>query len=287
MAAALTSVRAIEDELRSLRIDRKTGAALQRTSVLTHIAWVPEEWVAAAEDVLAGLAERHPSRTIVLVPEPDADDGLEAAAEVECYPVGDGRSVCVDTLRIRLRGRRSEAPASVVEPLLISDLPVFLRWRGMPPFAEQPFEQLVDVVDRLIVDSTEWPDLPGAYGRLAEYFDRVAVSDIAWARTSRWRPMLASLWPGIGEVKRVRVSGTAAQAHLLAGWLRSRLRREIELEHDPSDRLVGVEIDGEPAPFPPGDPPPPAELLSDELDRFSRDRIYEEAARSAAADAPR
>jgi glucose-6-phosphate dehydrogenase assembly protein OpcA len=287
VAAALTSVRAIEDELRSLRIDRKTGAALQRTSVLTHIAWVPEEWVAAAEDVLAGLAERHPSRTIVLVPEPDADDGLEAAAEVECYPVGDGRSVCVDTLRIRLRGRRSEAPASVVEPLLISDLPVFLRWRGMPPFAEQPFEQLVDVVDRLIVDSTEWPDLPGAYGRLAEYFDRVAVSDIAWARTSRWRPMLASLWPGIGEVKRVRVSGTAAQAHLLAGWLRSRLRREIELEHDPSDRLVGVEIDGEPAPFPPGDPPPPAELLSDELDRFSRDRIYEEAARSAAADAPR
>ena len=287
MAAALTSVRAIEDELRPLRIDRKTGAALQRTSVLTHIAWVPEEWVAAAEDVLAGLAERHPSRTIVLVPEPDADDGLEAAAEVECYPVGDGRSVCVDTLRIRLRGRRSEAPASVVEPLLISDLPVFLRWRGMPPFAEQPFEQLVDVVDRLIVDSTEWPDLPGAYGRLAEYFDRVAVSDIAWARTSRWRPMLASLWPGIGEVKRVRVSGTAAQAHLLAGWLRSRLRREIELEHAPSDRLVGVEIDGEPAPFPPGDPPPPAELLSDELDRFSRDRIYEEAARSAAADAPR
>ena len=78
------------------------------------------------------------------------------------------------------------------------------------------------------------------------------------------------------------MSGTAAQAHLLVGWLRSRLGREIELEHDPSDRLVGVEIDGDPAPFPPGDPPPPAELLSDELDRFGRDRIYEEAVRAAA-----
>jgi glucose-6-phosphate dehydrogenase assembly protein OpcA len=281
VATALSSVRAIQDELRALRIDRETGAALQRTSVLTHIAWVPEEWVAAAEDVLAGLAERHPSRTIVLVPEPDAEDGLEGDAEVECYPAGDGRSVCVDTIRIRLRGRRAQAPASIVQPLLIPDLPVFLRWRGMPPFGAQPFEQLVDVVDRLIVDSTEWPGLPGPYARLAEVFDRVAVSDIAWARTSRWRPQLASLWPGIGEVQRLRVSGTEAQAHLLAGWLRSRLGREIELEHDPSDRLVGVESDGEPAPFPPGDPPPPAELLSDELDRFGRDRIYEEAVRSA------
>ena len=281
MATALTSVRAIEDELAALRVDTATGTPFQRTSVLTHIAWVPEEWVAAAEDVLAGLEERHPSRTIVLVPEPNAEDGLEGGVEVECYPSGDGRSVCVETIRIHLRGRRSEAPASVVQPLLIPDLPVFLRWRGMPPFGEQPFEQLVDVVDRLIVDSTEWPDLPGAYRQFADHFDRVVVSDIAWARTSRWRPMLASLWPGIAEVKRVRVSGTAAQAHLLAGWLRSRLRREIELEHDPSDRLVGVEIDGEPAPFPPGDPPPPAELLSDELDCFSRDRIYEEAARAA------
>ena len=37
----------------------------------------------------------------------------------------------------------------------------------------------------------------------------------------------------------------------------------------------------EPAPFPPGERPDPADLLSDELDRFSRDRVYEEAVRSA------
>src|SRR5919198_2324446 len=239
VAAALTSVTAIEDELASLRVDTETGAVFQRTSVLTHIAWVPEEWVAAAEDVLTGLAERHPSRTIVLVPEPDGDAELDGGVEVECYPVGDGRSVCVETIRIRLGGRRAEAPASVVQPLLIPDLPVFLRWRGLPTYGAHHFEQLVDVVDRLIVDSTEWPGLPAPYAQLAELFDRVAVSDIAWARTSRWRPQLASLWPGIADVKRVRVSGTAPQAHLLAGWLRSRLGRKIELEHEPSDRLGG------------------------------------------------
>ncbi|MBA3736740.1 MAG: glucose-6-phosphate dehydrogenase assembly protein OpcA, partial [Actinobacteria bacterium] len=162
------------------------------------------------------------------------------------------------------------------------DLPVFLRWRGVPSFDSDAFRSLVDVVDRLIVDSTEWPDVPAPYGPLADVFDRVVVSDIAWARTSRWRRQLASLWPDIGDVKAIRVTGTAAQAQLLAGWLRSRLDRDVELEHEPSDQLVGVDIDGQPAPFPPGDAPPASDLLSEELDKFERDRFYEEAVRRAA-----
>src|SRR5207253_8926082 len=172
-----------------------------------------------------------------------------------------GRKVSMETIRLKLCGKRVQAPASIVEPLLLPDLPVFLRWRGLPPFGERTLEQLVDTVDRLIVDSTEWPGLPEPYERLTEIFDRVAVSDIAWARTSRWRPQLASMWPGIADVKRIRVTGTAAQAQLLAGWLRSRLKHDVALEHDPSDRLAGVELGGKPAPFPPGDPPSGSDLL--------------------------
>jgi len=280
MAKALASIAEIDRQLGKLRLDPASGEPFQRTSVMTHVAWVPEAWVEAAEDVLAGLAERHPSRTIVLIPEPDADDGLDASVEVDCFPSGEDRQVCTETIRLRLRGNRSRAPASVVEPLLLPDLHTFLRWRGLPPFGERPFEQLVDTVDRLIVDSTEWPGLPEAYERLAGIFDRVAVSDIAWARTSRWRPHLATLWPGIAKVSQMKVTGTEAQAHLLAGWLRSRLGREIELQHEPADRLTGVELDGEPVAFPPGDPPKPADVLSDELERFTRDRVYEDAVRA-------
>jgi glucose-6-phosphate dehydrogenase assembly protein OpcA len=282
VATALASISEIEHELASLRMREGHAEPYQRTSVMTHIAWVPERWVEAAEDVLAGLAERHPSRTIVLIPDPGAKDGFDASVEVERFSVGESRQVGAETIRLRLCGGRAAAPASIVQPLLLPDLPVFLRWRGLPPFGERCFAELVDVVDRLIVDSTEWPGLPEPYARLAEVFDRAAVSDIAWARTSRWRPQLASLWPGIADVKRIKVTGTEAQAHLLAGWLRSRLKREVELEHEPSDRLVGVEVDGEPAPFPPGERPDPADLLSDELDRFTRDRVYEDAARAAA-----
>ena len=281
MATALGTISAIDRELAERRVDPQTGEPSQRTSVMTHIAWVPKQWVEAAEDVLTGLADRHPSRTIVLVPDPEAEDGIEAMADVAQYPLGNGRQVCVETIRVRLNGSRAEVPASVVQPLLLPDLPVFLRWRGLPPFGARPFEELIDVVDRLIVDSTEWPDLPAPYTRLAEIFDRVVVSDIAWARTSRWRPQLASLWPGIKDVKTIEVTGTEAQADLLAGWLRSRLGHDVALEQVPSDRLEGVKVDGEPAPFPPGDPPHPADLLSDELDRFTRDRVYEDAVRSA------
>jgi hypothetical protein len=268
----------IERRLAELRAAAEEGGMI-RTSVLTHLAWVPPEWEQQALDTLAGMAERHPSRTIVLLPQPGAsEDGIDASLALRTFPLPEStRSICTEVIELRLRGRRCVAPASIVAPLLVADLPVFLRWRGLTPFGERPFEELVDLVDRLIVDSTEWPGLPAPYGQLAQVFDRTAVSDIAWARTSRWRRQLATLWPGIAEVRRIRVRGTEAQAHLLAGWLRSRLRRSVELEHEPADKLLGVDIDGQPAPFPPGDPPQPSDVLSDELERFARDRVYEAA----------
>ena len=251
---------------------------------MTHIAWVPTPWLDRARTALAGMAERHPSRTILLVPEPNSGESrIDAQVSLECYAVPDvDRNVCSEVIELTLLGNRAAVPASIVEPLLIADLPVFVRWRGEPPWGAPELEQLVDLTDRLVVDSTEWEDLPHPYGHLVELFERTAVSDIAWARTSRWREHLATLWPGIAGVGTIRVRGTAAQGRLLLGWLRSRLARdEILLELVETDRLEGIDLDGEPVPFPPGDPPSPSEVLSEELDRFGRDRIYEDAVRAA------
>lgn len=286
MATTLTDCRLgeVSAELARLRGEIASRRPSMRTSVMTHVAWVPEPWLDAARSALAGMHERHPSRTVLLVPAPDADDGIDADVAVESYDVpGVDRRVVTEVIELRLRGRRSRAPASVVEPLLISDLPVFLRWRGEPDWGSQELEQLVAIVDRLVVDSTEWDGLPASYARLAALFDRVVVSDIAWERTSRWRRLLASLWPEIAGVKHVRVAGTQAQALLLGGWLRSRLQRDdIEIEHVAAERLTGVELDREPAPFPPGDPPPPSDALSEQLDVFARDAVYESAVTAVA-----
>jgi hypothetical protein len=270
----------VDTALARLRDEAAAEAPSMRTSVMTHIAWVPYGWREQARAVLEGMAELHPSRTILLFPEPNADDNrIDARAEVERWEVPDtDRGLVTEVVELTLRGSRAKAPASIVEPLLISDLPVFLRWRGEPPWDAPELEELVAVTDRLIVDSTEWEDLPGPYRRLAELFPRCAASDIAWARTSRWRSHLATLWPGIADVGTVRVRGTTAQAWLLCGWLRARLgREEIALEHEQAERLEGVALDGEPVPLPPGDPPTPSDVLSDELERFTADPVYEAA----------
>jgi glucose-6-phosphate dehydrogenase assembly protein OpcA len=249
---------------------------------MTHIAWVPPEWQSVAEETLAGMAERHPSRTLLLVPQPEEPDGLDALLALRCFPIGD-RAVCGEVIELTLRGNRAVAPASIALPLLISDLPVFCRWRGEPDWGSTELEQLTGIVDRLIVDSTEWGALPEGYASLAELFSKVTVSDIAWERTERWRSLLASLWPEIRGVGQIRVQGTPAQAHLLAGWLRSRLGHAVAVEIEERDRLEGIDLDGRPAPFPPGQPPNASDVLSAQLDRFGRDRIYEEAVRAAAA----
>ena len=253
-----------------------------RTSFMTHVAWIPPKWESAARQVLAGLDERYPSRTILLFPEGcPREDGLDASVSLRCFAVGSGRHVCTEIVELRLSGRRAQAPASLVMPLLLPDLPVFLRWRGRPLFGSRVFEQLIRVADRLVVDSSEWDGLQAAYRDHVGAFDQAVVSDIAWARTLEWRQALALRWPAIAEVRSLAVTGPRADALLLAGWLRSRLACDVELEHEEAAELEGVTVDGDPVDVPLDERRTASDLLSDELDRFTRDPVYEAAVRAA------
>jgi glucose-6-phosphate dehydrogenase assembly protein OpcA len=272
-----TTIAEIERALAELR-----EASDLRTSVMTHTAWVPEEWLDAARETLAGLAERHPSRTIILVPRPQEDDALDAHVSFECFPLlGEERHICSEVMELQLKGRRAEAAASIVLPLLLPDLPVFLRWRGRPPFDSDVLDDLVEVVDRLVVDSREWDEVRDGFRHLAELFDRAAVSDIAWARTLPWRAGLARLWPDVAHVRDLRVSGPQSEALLLVGWLRSRLGRDVDLAQEPAGELEAVAVDGQDVAAPKEPPRSASDLLSDELDRFSRDPVYEAAVTGA------
>jgi hypothetical protein len=269
-------------ELREASAEETEGPDM-RTSVMTHIAWVPEEWQEAALETLEGLAERHPSRTILLFPAPDALDGLDARAAVLAFPLrGARRHIATEVVELTLRGRRGRAPSSIVTPLLVADLPVFLRWRGRPPFGAPEVEQLIEITDRLVVDSSEWPDVPTAYRDLEDIFERTACSDIAWRRTLPWRRELARLWPEVAEAETLRMVAPSAEAHLLVGWLRSRLGKPVELDHEEAPSVEAVAVDGRhvsPRRF---DPASPSELLSAELDELARNQIYEEAVRASA-----
>ena len=170
-----------------------------------------------------------------------------------------------------------------MQPLLIADLPTFCRWRGLPPWGEPELEQLVDVCDRLVVDSSEWRGLPGAYEELAKLFDRIAVSDIAWGRAVGWRGRLAAEWPEIKKVEaavRDRAESGRAPARRLAALAaaeagaarrteprsRARARRDRRGAGRAAARAARRAA---------------SDLLSAELDQFGRDPIYEAAVSAA------
>jgi glucose-6-phosphate dehydrogenase assembly protein OpcA len=267
----------IERELAELRSDSMD----LRTSMMTHLGWAPPKWQDAARETLAGLAELHPSRTILLFPQEGGRDALDADVALQCYSLPElERHVCSEVIELRLHGSLATSPASVVLPLALPDLPVFLRWRGKPAFLSPAFEQLVDVVDRLVVDSREWEDVPSSYRELVPYFERVAISDIVWGRTLRWRRAIAELWPAIREADRLHVCGPLPETMLLRGWLASRLDREIALRHEPAEHVELLAIDGHEV-VAREERTSPSDLLSHELDRFSRDEVYEQAVATA------
>ena len=253
-----------------------------RTSTMTHVVWAPPRWLPRVKRVLGGLAERHPSRTIILVPLPGRRSEVVAETAVRDFPIEGGREVLSEVIEIRLRGEARRHPASIVLPLLISDLPAFCRWRGRPDWGGHAFHELVEVCDRLIVDSSEWRDVPAAYADLARLFERVAASDLAWRRGLPWRAALAARWPGIRRMERLAVEGPRADAELLAAWLRSSLRREVALTRRDAPALTAVRVDGDPVTLPSrSGSPTGSELLSAELDTLARDAVFERAVRGA------
>ncbi len=274
----------IERQLGRLRArEEDDGTPDLRTSTMTHIVWCPPKWRAKARATLAGLLERHPARTIFLIPTPSSKATIDSRVELKDFELqGLSREVLSEVIEIRLGGSAAKHPGSIVLPLLVSDLPVFCRWRGEPSWGSVPLAEIVGLTDRLVVDSSEWRGVPTAYTRLAQLFDSVAVSDIAFSRTLPWRRRLAELWPEIKTIEKLRVAGPRADAELVAGWLRSRLKREIALTRRDAPEVNAMWVDGEPVESP-GELLSGSELLSAELDQFGRNAVYEAAVRAVVA----
>src|SRR5215207_363637 len=98
------TIRDVERELNELR-DASTEPGQPprlRTSVMTHVAWVPERWADAAHGVMAELGERHPSRVILLFPRPDDPrDVIDAEVDYRCFVRGgQEREVCSEVITL-------------------------------------------------------------------------------------------------------------------------------------------------------------------------------------------
>jgi len=164
-------------------------------------------------------------------------------------------------------------------PLLRSDLPVFLRWRGpLDTEHEASLSSLIGLADRLIVDSGEWSDPDGGYVLLRDRFDSIASSDLAWRRLEPWRRAIAACRPRPRAVEQVSVMGPELESRLLAAWLRERLGCKIRFEHTSAAHLSLVSLDGVAVSPPRFANRGASELLSLDLEQMTRDPVFEEAA---------
>ena len=248
--AEAAGIVALERELKRLRRAQSAHAREQartvaRAAVLNLVVYADRELHARrSAQSISDLASRHPSRAIVLLADRGAHEGAEGRLEMHCHlPTAENATqVCYEQILIRARGDADERLASVVIPLLVPDLPVFLWWTGSPPVAGRAFGQLVGLADRLVVDSADFarPEemLPAIARISAQARGRFGLTDLNWTRLTPWREIVTSFFdvpawrPFLDTVTGVRVGFAVdmdgrqilpSQALLFIGWLASRL----------------------------------------------------------------
>ena len=205
--------------------ERGDAHALVRTLNLV-VAPAPAAAAKLVDNALAGLGAHSPSRTVAL--RRHGSDRLDAEVVVECKQPGTAGmvGVCHDRVTLIADDSRLAHAASLLAPLLLSDLPAVL-W--LPPGSRIPDRRLLDRVQQVLVDSTagDGSDLP----LLEELTGSARVHDLAWGRLEFWRAATAAafeplerraLLPRITHLD-IRYQGDALAAGLLlAGWVAAR-----------------------------------------------------------------
>ena len=249
--AGALSVEQIEHELGQLRMN-EDGTLGLRASVLNLLVVTDEESAPDVTDSVSGLANRYPSRAIVLITDPEDEEDLDIQLSAFCnIRGGGGAQVCAEQVTVHASGPPAEHIESFAGPLLVPDLPVFLWYPGVFSPSSPEFPGMAQLADRLIIDSAASGDAEASLRELAGMLgdeDVPAIGDLQWVALSPWRSLIADLFSSpervrnLEEVREVEVlysPGGEARALLLVGWLASTLGWEPTNadSHDGSRRV--------------------------------------------------
>jgi glucose-6-phosphate dehydrogenase assembly protein OpcA len=157
---------------------------------------------------------------------------------------------CFEQTTVLATGAAVRSIANILQPLLKPLLPVYLWWLGDPPDNDTMFSRLVELSNRVIVDSTSFYNPEQDIQTLALLSlasPDCALSDLNWGRITPWRQLIAQFFdvmeyrPYLEGVVSIEIEHAAAPlaiqtrteqgdvspnpacALLLAGWLKARL----------------------------------------------------------------
>jgi glucose-6-phosphate dehydrogenase assembly protein OpcA len=226
------------DIIHALLAERRTAGALASGLALTLVVVVDEKQVREAEEAATIAAAAHPCRVLIVVRHSiEADVRLDAEVQVG------GRLGATEAVVMRMHGRLALHAESVVLPLLAPDAPVVTWWHSPPP-DEIATDALGVLASRRVTDCAHAEDPMAALRQRATDFI-AGDTDLAWARATPWRSLLASAMDGSDNTaKSARVGAEAGNpsAALLAGWLSSRLGVDASVDETGGPGITDVTV---------------------------------------------
>ncbi|MEQ4717266.1 glucose-6-phosphate dehydrogenase assembly protein OpcA [Nonomuraea sp. B19D2] len=262
--------------------------------VLTLVVVCEERHQYDALRAATEAAREHPSRIIVVVNR-EAEEPNRLDAELRI-----GESTPGEVVVLRLYGELTQHGDSVVSPLLLPDTPVVVWWPGAAP--DVPSQDAVGALAQRRITDARGFDHGGVKSLVtrAKGYAR-GDTDLAWARLTPWRSLLAAAFDQpVGKVRKgvVEASPGNPSAPLLAAWLSERLGAPMKVTDSSGPGLTAVRLqlnDGEltvsrhdarlATLSRPGQPDrnvalarrQTSELMAEELRRLDSDEIYEAA----------
>lgn len=226
------------DVVKALSAERRSAGALAFGLALTLVVVTDQHSVEEAEKAATAAAAAHPCRLLMVIrrhveaPDPRLDAEVLIGGRL-----GPGEAVVM-----RMYGRLGLHAESVTLPMLAPDAPVVTWWHDAPP-EKIAFDPLGVFADRRITDVSRCDNpLDALHLRAVDYAP--GDTDLAWARTTSWRSLIAAAFdstsgkPTSAVVNGPRTPPTA----LLVGWLRSRLGIDVQLEESRGREINEVRL---------------------------------------------
>ncbi len=198
---------AIEKSLASLwRNEGQGDNALTRAALWNVVAHTTDSRDhSQASETLARVSEAVPQRSIVIRAEMDSPPAISSWISANCHRVNGNKQVCSEEVAIVAGGERVRHIPPLVNALLIPDMPVAVWWVGDLPNEDHSYvETLLDVADRLIVDSARFDSVDDLVW-LRQIAERTftAPADLNWMRLEDWRVVTASLFDALSMRRRL------------------------------------------------------------------------------------
>lgn len=226
-----TTPDAIEAALRHLLAERHSeNAGYTPARALNMVAFVDRQWSGEIANRLRGVGRYHASRLVVLSYE-RGRERLDARASVASE--GDPRpgefALLRETVIVDIGERHLDDLATIVDPLVVADLPTLL-WS--PHGHPEAVDALLGLAQTVLLDSIDEPVWREALGRASALRDKAYVVDLAWLRSTPWRERIAATFdpphmrPELRNISTVTVRHhpeSTIAAMFLIGWLASRL----------------------------------------------------------------